>query len=210
MARSRVGCRVGQQVVFLIYVDLDGGWGLHLGEGVDWVFSICLLGIGVICWRESVTCVHFISDYAWAGILDLVWVNIVICGSLSGVVGQVGPSVVVGAFEGVSEFIRLVWVVVLGPAVLYMFGWSVCHTGFEVVFMGWVYRTGWVIRVVEWIITGFVVGTSRHGGAVSCSALVCVTCHTRHASVTYFRPILGNIVEVTLMTPPTIVHKFPH
>ena len=59
----------------------------------------------------------------------------VICGSLSGVlstiveslndgvVGQVGPGVVVGVFEGVSEFIGSVWVVVvLGPAVLYMFG----------------------------------------------------------------------------------------
>ena len=42
------------------------------------------------------------------------------------------------------------------------------------------------------------------------SAPGCVTCHTRHASVTYFRPILGNVVEVTLMTPPTHVHKFPH
>src|SRR5258707_15704877 len=30
----------------------------------------------------------------------------------------------------------------------------------------------------------------------------CVTRHTRHASVTHFRPISGNIVEVTLMTPP--------
>ena len=30
----------------------------------------------------------------------------------------------------------------------------------------------------------------------------CVTCHTHHASVTHFRPILGNIVEVTLATSP--------
>ncbi len=32
----------------------------------------------------------------------------------------------------------------------------------------------------------------------------CVTCHTRHASVTHFRPILGNIVEVTLVTSPNM------
>src|SRR5258707_8253445 len=32
----------------------------------------------------------------------------------------------------------------------------------------------------------------------------CVTCHTRHASVTHFRPILGNIVEVTLVTSPNL------
>src|SRR5258707_11364010 len=32
----------------------------------------------------------------------------------------------------------------------------------------------------------------------------CVTCHTRHASVTHFRPISGNIVEVTLMTSPNL------
>src|SRR5260221_4265046 len=37
---------------------------------------------------------------------------------------------------------------------------------------------------------------------VSRSAPGCVTRHTRHASVTHFRPISGNIVEVTLMTPP--------
>src|SRR5260221_14522177 len=37
---------------------------------------------------------------------------------------------------------------------------------------------------------------------VSQSAPGCVTCHTCHASVTHFRPISGNIVEVTLMTPP--------
>src|SRR5260221_324525 len=38
--------------------------------------------------------------------------------------------------------------------------------------------------------------------ALSRSAPGCVTRHTHHASVTHFRPILGNIVEVTLMTPP--------
>src|SRR5258708_28795778 len=32
----------------------------------------------------------------------------------------------------------------------------------------------------------------------------CVTRHTRHASVTHFRPILGNIVEVTLVTSPNL------
>src|SRR5258708_36508569 len=30
----------------------------------------------------------------------------------------------------------------------------------------------------------------------------CVTCHTCHGCVTHFRPILGNIVEVTLVTSP--------
>src|SRR5260221_6591009 len=37
---------------------------------------------------------------------------------------------------------------------------------------------------------------------MSQTALGCVTRHTRHASVTHFRPISGNIVEVTLVTPP--------
>src|SRR6266436_7547527 len=37
---------------------------------------------------------------------------------------------------------------------------------------------------------------------MSRSAPGCVTRHTRHASVTHFRPISGNIVEVTLVTPP--------
>ncbi len=84
-----------------------------------------------------------------------------------GVVGHVGPSAVVGVFEVVLEFIGVVWVVVtLGPAVVYMFGWSVHHVGFKVMFMGW------VIRVIGWIISGFVVGTSRLGGAVhSCVVL---------------------------------------
>ena len=80
-------------------------------------------------------CVYFISNYGWAGILGLVWVYIVICGLLAGVlstivessnigvVGRVGPSAVVGAFEVVPEFIGLVRVVVtLGPAIVYMFG----------------------------------------------------------------------------------------
>src|SRR5258708_979546 len=30
----------------------------------------------------------------------------------------------------------------------------------------------------------------------------CVTCHTSHGCVTHFRPILGNLVEVTLVTSP--------
>src|SRR6266436_376433 len=38
--------------------------------------------------------------------------------------------------------------------------------------------------------------------ALSQSVPGCVTRHTRHASVTHFRPISGNIVEVTLVTPP--------
>ena len=32
----------------------------------------------------------------------------------------------------------------------------------------------------------------------------CVTCHTCHSCVTHFRPILGNIVEVTLVTFPIL------
>ncbi len=32
----------------------------------------------------------------------------------------------------------------------------------------------------------------------------CVVHHTCHASVTHFRPILGNIVEVALMTSPNL------
>src|SRR5258707_13211063 len=37
-------------------------------------------------------------------------------------------------------------------------------------------------------------------GLLSRTAPGCVTRHTRHASVTHFRPISGNIVEVTLVT----------
>src|SRR5260221_6141442 len=40
--------------------------------------------------------------------------------------------------------------------------------------------------------------------SLSRSAPGCVTRHTRHASVTHFRPISGNIVEVPLVTPPII------
>src|SRR5258708_40238832 len=36
---------------------------------------------------------------------------------------------------------------------------------------------------------------------------LCHTRHTRHASVTHFRPISGNIVEVTLVTPPKHVYN---
>src|SRR5260221_3095997 len=32
----------------------------------------------------------------------------------------------------------------------------------------------------------------------------CVTCHTHHTSVTYFRPKLGNPMEVTLVTSPKL------
>src|SRR6266446_8522418 len=35
----------------------------------------------------------------------------------------------------------------------------------------------------------------------------CVTHHTHHASVTHFRPIMGNIVEVTLVTSPKHVYN---
>ncbi len=44
---------------------------------------------------------------------------------------------------------------------------------------------------------------------VSWTAPGCVTCHTCHASVTHFRPILGKVVEVTLVTSPKHVYKFP-
>ena len=37
---------------------------------------------------------------------------------------------------------------------------------------------------------------------VSQLATGCVTCHTSHGCVTHFRPILGNLVEVTLVTFP--------
>ena len=50
----------------------------------------------------------------------------------------------------------------------------------------------------------------EHTLYLSCSVPGCVTCHTRHGPVTHFRPILGNVVEVTLVTPPTNVYKFPH
>src|SRR5258705_12056503 len=44
----------------------------------------------------------------------------------------------------------------------------------------------------------------RQGSILSRTAPGCVTRHTRHASVTHFRPILGNIVEVTLVTSPNL------
>src|SRR5258707_14921268 len=37
----------------------------------------------------------------------------------------------------------------------------------------------------------------------------CVTCHTCHGCVTDFRPILGNPMEVTLVTSPGHVYIFP-
>src|SRR5258707_10274971 len=49
--------------------------------------------------------------------------------------------------------------------------------------------------------------TKQH--TVSQLAMGCVTCHTCHGCVTHFRPILGNIVEVTLMTFP-IMYIFSH
>src|SRR5260221_4922458 len=39
-------------------------------------------------------------------------------------------------------------------------------------------------------------------GYLSQLATGCVTCHTSHGCVTHFRPILGNLVEVTLVTSP--------
>src|SRR5258708_38437935 len=50
-------------------------------------------------------------------------------------------------------------------------------------------------------------GLGPKGGALSRTAPGCVTRHTRHASVTHFRPISGNIVEVTLMTSPKHVYN---
>src|SRR5258708_24424809 len=42
---------------------------------------------------------------------------------------------------------------------------------------------------------------------LSQTALGCVTRHARHASVTHFRPISGNILEVTLVTSPKHVYN---
>src|SRR5258708_2991938 len=44
--------------------------------------------------------------------------------------------------------------------------------------------------------------TLADSGVLSQLATGCVTCHTSHGCVTHFRPILGNLVEVTLMTSP--------
>src|SRR5258708_5182396 len=52
-----------------------------------------------------------------------------------------------------------------------------------------------------------VLSTWPWSSKLSRSAPGCVTCHTRHASVTHFRPISGNIVEVTLMTSPKHVYN---
>ena len=46
-----------------------------------------------------------------------------------------------------------------------------------------------------------------HSTPMSQTTPGCVTRHTRHASVTHFRPILGNIVEVTLVTSPKHVYN---
>jgi len=56
------------------------------------------------------------------------------------------------------------------------------------------------VRIIFW--------DSKH--ELSWSVMGCVTCHTRHASVTDFRPILGNPVEVTHVTSPGHVYSFPH
>src|SRR5258708_25538727 len=42
----------------------------------------------------------------------------------------------------------------------------------------------------------------QNSGHLSQLATGCVTCHTSHGCVTHFRPILGNLVEVTLVTSP--------
>src|SRR5258708_28826121 len=47
----------------------------------------------------------------------------------------------------------------------------------------------------------------KKDGSLSRTMPGCVTRHTRHASVTQFRPILGNIVEVTLVTSPKHVYN---
>src|SRR6266436_7212646 len=56
---------------------------------------------------------------------------------------------------------------------------------------------GWGVGWLEWKLMWcfWVLVTSRDA---------CVTCHTRHTSVTDFRPKLGNPVEVTLMTSPKL------
>src|SRR5260221_8443561 len=52
-------------------------------------------------------------------------------------------------------------------------------------------------------------GSALKGG--HCHDLHQVVSHVtpRHASVTHFRPISGKVVEVTLMTSPKHVYKFP-
>src|SRR5258708_35919784 len=44
--------------------------------------------------------------------------------------------------------------------------------------------------------------TSLDSAGVSQLVTGCVRCHTSHGCVTHFRPILGNLVEATLMTSP--------
>src|SRR5258708_18046702 len=44
----------------------------------------------------------------------------------------------------------------------------------------------------------------QHSRVMSQLMTGCVTCHTCHGCVTHFRPILGNIVEVTLVTFPIL------
>src|SRR5258708_4235063 len=45
-------------------------------------------------------------------------------------------------------------------------------------------------------------GLGPKGGALSQLVTGCVTCRTSHGCVTHFRPIFGNLVEVTLVTSP--------
>src|SRR5258707_1647690 len=50
-------------------------------------------------------------------------------------------------------------------------------------------------------------GLGPKGGALSQTVPGCVTRHTRHDSVTHFRPISGNIMQVTLVTSPKHVYN---
>ena len=45
---------------------------------------------------------------------------------------------------------------------------------------------------------------AKSNQTVSQLTMGCVTCHACHGCVTHFRPILGNIVEVTLVTFPIL------
>src|SRR5258705_13463836 len=52
-------------------------------------------------------------------------------------------------------------------------------------------------------------GLGPKGGALSQTVPGCVMHHAYCASVTHFQPILGNLVEVTLVTSPTM-YIFSH
>ena len=68
-------------------------------------------------------------------------------------------------------------------------------------------NTGWLFgSKAHWMAASIYSWHSR-GWRVSRTAPGCVTRHTRHASVTHFRPISGNIVEVTRVTSPKHVYN---